>query len=118
MKKTLVAAALILSLALICCACGEKTPASADTIEGSYRLIDASGEGSYELLQLRNGVKLTVYADNYAALSLMTDTHELYFDTENWVCTSADDDTPVPYTFDGNQIVMDNEHFRMIFVRQ
>ena len=122
MKKT--AAALFLLLTILLTAtmtsCGkadDAAPADSKTMAGSYHLVDASGVDSYYLVELKDGVRLEVRADNTATLSLMNDVHELTFDPEKMVCTSPDDDQAVPYTFDGKQIVMDTEPFRMIFER-
>lgn len=104
---------------LICllCACSEKqSEATADTMAGSYRLIDAAGEGSVDILKIKDGVRLEVREDNTATLSLMTDVQELYFDDEQKICTSTDEQE-VPYTFDGRLIVMDTVPFRMVFER-
>ena len=118
MKKTI----LILLAVVLCmlCACSQKQNAAPapDSMEGSYALVDAAGEGSYDLLQVKEGVKLEVRADNTATLSLMTDVHELYYDANKGVCTSAEDDLEVPYTFDGKTLVMDTKPFRMVFERK
>ena len=45
------------------------------------------------------------------------ESHELRFHPDEMICTSTDDDQKVPYTFDGKQIVMDTEPFRMVFER-
>lgn len=117
MKKAFAA---ILSLIIICilsaCA-GDQQPASADTMAGSYHMVDAAGEGSKELLKIKDAIHLEVRADNSATLSLMTDVHELRFHPDKKIVTSVDDSQEVPYTFDGKQIIMDSEPFRMVFER-
>lgn len=119
MKKMIAAAAammLVLSVCLLS-ACGSQKNTSDDSMAGSYRMVDAAGVGSKELLALKDGIRLEVRSDNTATLSLMNDTHEIRFDPARGVCTSPDDDQQVPYTFDGKQIVMDSVPFRMVFER-
>ncbi len=119
--KRIIAAAAILLLILSACllvSCNRQTnDAPADSMAGSYRMVDAAGVGSKELLELKDGIRLEVRSDNTATLSLMNDTHEIRFDPERNICTSPDDDQEVPYTFDGKQIIMDSEPFRMVFER-
>ena len=118
MKKSAFSAVLLLILLTgLLSACSGQKAVSADTMEGSYRLVDAAGEGSAEFLELKDGVRLEVRADNTATLSLMKDSHELRFDAATGICTSFDDDQEVPYTFDGTRIVLDTELFRMVFER-
>lgn len=119
--KRIIAASAILLLILSACllvSCKSQTnDAPAGSMAGSYRMIDAAGVGSKELLKIKDGVRLEVRSDNTATLSLMNDIHEIRFDPERGVCTSDDDDQEVPYTFDGKQIVMDSVPFRMVFER-
>lgn len=117
MKKAFAITALMILLICLLCACAEKrTEATLDTMAGSYIMVDAAGEGSKELLKIKDGIRLEVRDDNTATLSLMTDVHELYFDEKSKICTSTDEQE-VPYTFDGKQIVMDTVPFRMVFER-
>lgn len=118
MKKRILLAALMMILCLLTACSKEKTPVSADSMEGAYRLVDAAGEGSYDIMRIKEGIHLEVRADNRATLSLMTDTHELYFDVASGTCISEDDYQEVPFTFDGKQLVMDSDPFRMVFERE
>ncbi len=117
MKKSI---AFILILLLLCAlsACGDPQSSSANGMEGSYRLVDAAGEGSKDLLKIKDGVHLVIRSDNSANLSLMTDTHELFFDEASKICTSSEDSQKVPFTFDGKRLVMDTESFRMVFEKE
>ena len=119
MKKTIATAAVFLILLSVCLlsACHSQSAPTGDSMAGSYKMVDAAGVGSKELLKLKDGIRLEVRADNTATLSLMSDTHELRFHPDEMICTSTDDDQKVPYTFDGKQIVMDTEPFRMVFER-
>ena len=118
MKKRFLAAALAAVLLCLLSACQKtNTPASSDSMAGSYHMVDAAGEGSKELLELKDAIRLEVRANNSATLSLMRDVHELQFHPDKKICTCADDDQKVPYTFDGKQIVMDTKPFRMVFER-
>ena len=117
MKKTIVLV-LIMMLCLLCGCSKQNAVPSPDSMEGSYALVDAAGEGSYEIMQIKDGIHLEVRADNTATLSLMTDVHELYFDEAKGVCTSGEDDQEVPFTFDGKTLVMDSDPFRMVFERK
>lgn len=120
MKKS-IAITLFLLTALMCLlsACGERntSDASQDSMAGSYHMVDAAGVGSKDLLKIKEGIHLEVRSDNTATLSLMNDRHELRFHPDEGICTSPDDGQKVPYTFDGKQIVMDSEPFRMVFER-
>lgn len=118
MKKTVAIALVLLAISMcLLSACGDqkKSDASKDTMAGSYHMVDAAGVGSKELLKIKEGIHLEVRSDNTATLSLMNDRHELRFHPDEGICTSPDDDQKVPYTFDGKQIVMDSEPFRMVF---
>lgn len=120
MKKTVaITLALLTALMSLLSACGNqnKSDASKDTMAGSYHMVDAAGVGSKELLKIKEGIRLEVRADNTATLSLMNDKHELWFHPDEGICTSPEDAQKVPYTFDGTQIVMDSEPFRMVFER-
>lgn len=117
-QKSRLISVLLLIPILLLAACGkEHAPSSSDAMAGSYRLVDAAGEGSYDLLEIKDGVNMEVHSDTSATLSLMTDRHEIVFDPAAGTCTS-DSGAPVPYTFDGKQLVLDSEDFRMVFEKQ
>lgn len=117
MKRAIAVLLLILSICMLAACAADTAAADPDTLAGSYVLADAFGEGSAAVYKLRDGIRLQIRADNTASLSLMGDVHELFFDAEKGIVTSDEDDQKVRYFFDGAQLILDTDPFRMVFER-
>lgn len=114
----LVLSVLLMIPLLALAACGRNGGSSfGGSMAGFYRLTDASGKSSGDLLKIRDGVTLEVRGDNTGVLALMNDRSEVVFDPDAGLCRRGSD-AEVPYTFDGDRIILDSKQFRMVFERE
>ena len=123
MKKVLSVIALIMVMVLLTtafAACDSKKD-DADkeaTLEGSYKLTDASGDNAEYYLDIKSTFKLTIDAKNVGDLTISgSSASTLNFDTEKME-VSMEGGATIPYTFNGKVLKIENSSGMMEFTKE
>lgn len=113
MKKTLSIVALALAAVLMMTAlvaCGGSTKLEA----GTYKLVEAGGDGAEEYNSLKDSITLEVKDDGKAKMQFSgTDILEMEFDEESGKVSI--DDQAVSYKIDGGKIIIEDSEGKLVF---
>lgn len=130
MKRTLSVLALLLAalmLMSVFAACGKEEAKTDDpkpqateapTLEGSYKLTDYKGDDVDYYISIKDTVELTIDSSNIGDMTVSGESYlKLTFDTEKMEATAKDAE-PIPYTFDGTVLRLEDAAGMMEFTRK